>query len=158
MSLTKLVADPGDVLRVKLALREVARSIDQPEELLQDVVNKVAYPAVADIFDNEGYGAWAALTPGYAAEKAIIFGDLPILERTGNLRASLTLPNGPDNINQFTADGGLAIGTTIPYFGVVNEIRPIAQFTDEHLENMRIAVTEHVGEVAAAEGFEVFES
>ena len=153
-----LVPDRGDVRRLVSALHKLERTIDEPEDMRQEVVNQVAYPAVMDIFDNEGYGAWEALSPRYAAWKSAVFGELPILERTGNLRASLTLPNGPDGINQFTSDGSLAIGSSLPYFGAVNEIRPIAQFTDEHLENMKAAVATHVGKVAADEGFEVFES
>lgn len=151
----RLVPDKGDLLRLNLALREVAESVGQPEELLQEVATRAAYPAVAEIFDNEGYGAWAGLTPTYAAWKAEHFSELPILERTGNLRTSLTLPNAPDSVTTYDRDGALAIGSSVPYFGAVNDIRPIAQFQEQHFDDMLTAATDHIGQVAAAEGFEV---
>ena len=56
----KAVPDRGDVIRFERALADIAKSVSEPEALLEDIATQSVYPAVADIFDNEGYGAWAA--------------------------------------------------------------------------------------------------
>lgn len=53
------------------------------------------------IFLEQGPG-WKPLSPAYAAWKTAHYGVLPILVRTGALRASLTSPNAPGSVNEMT--------------------------------------------------------
>lgn len=66
-------------------------------------------------FDSEGAansGGWAPLSPAYAAWKARLYPGKPILERSGDLRASLT--ERPFGIEVIDA-GAMALGSGIEY-------------------------------------------
>lgn len=77
-----------------------------------------------ELFDSEGAtgasGAWAPLSPRYAEWKGRNYGALPILEREGALRASLTGPAASIEISPFQ----MTIGTDVPYAIVHQEGSP----------------------------------
>lgn len=67
----------------------------------------------SDQFDGEGYG-WDALSPRYAARKLALYGELPILHRTGALREAMTIRGAPGNITE-VFETEARFGTDIEY-------------------------------------------
>ena len=65
-------------------------------------------------FDSGGFGSWAPLSPRYARYKARMFPSTAILERTGNLRRSLTSRSTPNSIYR-EAPLSLELGSTVRY-------------------------------------------
>jgi phage gpG-like protein len=102
------------------------------------------YEIEAQQFDSEGgkggSGRWKALSARYAAQKVARYGDKPILEATGDLRASLTSDGAG---SYYWADKQeVAIGTTLPYAmyhqrgsGKLPERKPIS-FSDEQTRDL----------------------
>lgn len=62
-----------------------------------------------------GSGGWAPLNPRYAAYKAATYGAKPILERTGDLKASLTGKTGKSVREMRRLE--FQYGTRVPYAG-----------------------------------------
>lgn len=152
----RLEPDRSDLLRLERALLEIGREFSDPRRMLEEVAAQAVYPAIVDIFDNEGYGAWGGLTQAAAREKARSeFAGQPLLQRTGALRTSLTLRGAPGNIHQFDDSGTLIIGSDLPYFGVQNDLRPIAQFQEEHFDHMANVAVDHLADASVKAGFEV---
>lgn len=151
----RIVADRLSTRHFEQAVEQLARACADSEAMLQDVASAAAYPAILDVFDNEGYGAWAGLAPAYALKKLKEVGDQPLLQRSGTLKQSLTLEGAPGNVHQFSEDGTLAIGSDLPYFGVQNDSRPIAQFQGPDLVRMKAVATDYVAQSGVKAGFEV---
>jgi phage gpG-like protein len=62
----------------------------------------------------EGGGRWPELTAEYGKWKAMHYPGKPILERTGELMASLTSPGAPGAV-RVEERKTLTLGTTVPY-------------------------------------------
>lgn len=107
-------------------------------------VRQKFYDIEAEQFDSEGgkggSGHWKALSAHYAAKKVAMYGQKPILEATGDLRASLT---GPGAGSYYWSDKHeVAIGTTIPY-GMYHQRgagklpqRKVISFSDEQKQDL----------------------
>lgn len=62
----------------------------------------------------QGGTKWVPLSPRYAAWKRVHYPGMPILTRTGRLRASLTRAHDPDHIFT-TSPGTLIFSSRVPY-------------------------------------------
>lgn len=99
--------------------RALADRIDDPSPAWPDV-RLVFFDVMAEIEDSEGgesdAGAWADLAPSTQADRQRhgFPPAHPILERSGRLRRSLTLP-GPESVYVPTR-GFVILGSRVPYF------------------------------------------
>jgi hypothetical protein len=73
-------------------------------------------------------GKWKPLTRDYAKYKAIKYGSLPILQRTGALHRAMTMTTGDTVIVNEKDEFGY--GTSLPYQPFVNKVRPIVSLSD----------------------------
>jgi phage gpG-like protein len=64
------------------------------------------------LFDDQGGGKWAPLSPQYQARKLRQYPSTGILERTGDLRRSLTGPSAPGTVYDPQPES-LLLGTTV---------------------------------------------
>jgi phage gpG-like protein len=71
----------------------------------------------------EGGDPWQELSPAYGAWKEEQFPGKPILERTGELMASLTEPNHPQGV-RIEERKTLTLGTRVPYAIYHQSIQP----------------------------------
>jgi phage gpG-like protein len=81
------------------------------------VIEDDFYAQVKDQFKTEGEEGgekWAPLSPEYAGYKEAHFPGKPILERTGELTASLTNPNDPNTV-RIEERKSLTLGSRVPY-------------------------------------------
>ncbi len=81
--------------RLRAVLQVSIDAIDDMDPAWQRIRDDFAEEE-KDWLDSEGRGSFRRLSPAYAARKAAKYGNKPILQRSGRLRASLTDPNDRD--------------------------------------------------------------
>jgi phage gpG-like protein len=69
-------------------------------EVFNEAIDEVVIPELKEQFETEGRGTWAPLRPAYAQRKRRLYGDRPILQATGGLARSLTVPGAPHQIRE----------------------------------------------------------
>lgn len=114
MRLTIDVAGAGGIPVLDRNLARFQQKLTDVQPALEAMASAFA-KAEAEQFSTEGQkasGGWAALSPGYAIWKERNFPGKPILERTGELKKSLTQrPFGVEVISTMAME----IGTRLPY-------------------------------------------
>ena len=107
-----------------LGEQQLARTFSRFADAVEDY--RPAWPDVQTVMEHieelqfssqgaHGSGGWAALNPRYAAYKAARYGVKPILQRTGELKASLTENTGKSVREMRPLE--FQYGTRVPYAG-----------------------------------------
>jgi phage gpG-like protein len=112
----------------------------------------VLFQQEEEIFDAEGIPAWPALSPAYADWKSRHFGDLPILERSGRLKESLT-QNTSDTIMR-VGPRSMSFGTRVPYSAYLQEgsfkgsmgPRPHLYMVEDNFEEMSVMALDYIAQ------------
>jgi len=88
---------------------------------IEEVADDINEAFIADqkrSFRSEGASSgpkWAPLSPLYKRWKSKNYPGMPILQRTGRLRASLTLPGHPEHGFAVLSKTTMQVGTEVPY-------------------------------------------
>ena len=77
------------VKELTTALDDWAAEVKAPKIFFTNLVSDVVAPHITQRFASQGPG-WAALSPQYAAWKAVHFPGKPLLVRTGAMKAAMT--------------------------------------------------------------------
>src|SRR5690348_12235862 len=103
--------------RLRDSLEGLRRDIEEPQPILEAVAERAFYPIVQEIFDSEGRGTWPENTPAYEVHKRAVYGDKPVMQRTGALVTSLSKGGAAMNIQTAQGRDTLLLGSAIPYAG-----------------------------------------
>lgn len=101
-------------------------------------------------FESEGYGNWAPLADSTVRQKAAHSWPMNILERTGDLKASLSDPGRAAQ----TTPQSMTWGTDVPYAGYHQEgtpkmpARPVLEIRVEDRRRLEVAQVTWINEVA----------
>jgi phage gpG-like protein len=123
-------------------------------------VARVFFEEQRRLFDSQGAGSWAALSPRYAARKLREYPSTGILERTGNLRRSLVSQMSPDSA-YLPLPQQLTLGTRVPYAryhatGTKHmPARPPIIVTESEVDEMATIIRDGLKETARRLGLEV---
>jgi phage gpG-like protein len=125
------------------------------------VIEDDFYAQVKDQFRTEGAEGgerWKPLSEDYARAKELRFPGKPILERTGDLRKSLTLPNDPNAV-RVEERKTLTLGSRIPY-AIFHQTgttkmpaRPEIQLTEAFKRTAMHHVQVYLVQIASRSGF-----
>lgn len=112
-------AGDASLQRFQLAMERFGEGLSDFGKFVFPNVLEVLEKQVDEQFDARGHGPvagpWAPLSPKYAKWKEVHFPGMPILERTGVLRAALTQDSGPNAMRDYSA-AQLNFGTIgVPY-------------------------------------------
>lgn len=94
------------------AWQEKMRRVEALADLsnvFDETIDEVIIPHFREQFDSEGGGRWPALSPGYARRKRKLYGDRPILQATGAMMRSFTVPGAAHQIRR--------VGPSEAFFG-----------------------------------------
>lgn len=147
--------------KLKVALTKMADAIEDLTPYWNDVQQEF-YKIEKAQFASEGKtgasGHWKQLSMPYADIKARNYGDLPILELTGSLKASLTSESASGAITKKEKDS-LTLGSSIPY-GAYHQsgtskmpARPPISLTENQTAQLLRKLTKQLKEVANRNGF-----
>jgi len=120
-------------------------------DVFNEVINEVIVPEVREQFRTEGRGRWARLTPEYERRKRRLYGDRPILQATGALFRSLTVPGAAGQIREVEPTEAF-YGTSLPHAKFHQHARMrrrrrrILEVTREFRKRIRDSVAKKLGE------------
>lgn len=133
-------------------VRETVRAFERVERGIVDLrqlgtwdwVQSEYYKVVKEVMDSEGSkgagGKWKALSPAYAAVKQKKYGDMPILQATGQMYRSLTSSGGDAVVDKQAQE--MTLGSSNPKSGWHHRgtsrlpKRGIIDFTDEQKQRI----------------------
>lgn len=141
--------------QLRSAFGQLGRLVEEPQPILEVVAERAFYPIVQEIFDSEGRGQWAELTPAYAAAKREKYGDKPIMQATTALITSLTKKNATMNIHTVQGRDSLLLGSSLHYARSASKKRPVFDFNQQDFNRMGSAATEEFKDRGRGLGFEV---
>lgn len=113
-----------------------AESLADLSDTFNEAIDVVVIPHFREQFESEGGGQWAPLSPAYARRKRRLYGDRPILQATGAMMRSFTVPGAPHQIRQ--------VGPSDAFFGSDLER---AKFHQNARGRRRRKIIDRVGEL-----------
>jgi phage gpG-like protein len=157
------------VINIKLEItgdKYTAAALAEIEARMRDLrpywaqVARVFYEEERRLFETQGDGNWAQLSPRYRARKLREYPSTGILERTGDLRRSLVGGGGASSVF-FAQPLALTLGTRVPYarfhqFGTSRmPARPPIITTEAEADEMAAVIRDGLMETARRLGLEV---
>jgi hypothetical protein len=113
-----------------------AEALADLSDVFNEAIDEVVIPHFGEQFATEGHGEWAQVMPATARRKRRIYGDRPILQATGAMMRSFTVPGAPHQIRR--------VGPTDAFFGSDMER---AKFHQNARGRRRRKIIDRVGEL-----------